>query len=560
MFGERSIKGLSSHLKMHPAGDVSATAVQELAYSLTLMGFDDEELVTLAKLGTWGAHPSKVNCKLCEYMETLPGHMPEPTEKKVPCKDTKTGLELNETTAFFEPSHIVSKTFQKDPEFFHSKYGTKHLKEFWAGVKDDDPKLKMLLAETGWSRSDLDLVIPLWVHGDKAEFTETDSNMTIIMGAVLNEDSTLRSTDLLASYPSACSLPKTWSALWEALVPSFTNMVHGVDSGGNLLAGGFKFVIWNIEGDHDNHSNYFGMPHWNCPQFCWECKHTKATGGLCFKHGMPAGLLRTFEEEKACRISRHPIFTIPGVSRFNICQDGMHIVYCNGLLAHAMGNFLKRQCWKDGEDRGLVQTVSPARRVELMFRRIQEIYKRLNSGNRLNNLTLKMFLNPSSPHQSRPYLKMKAGECRHLVPVFQQLAHELNTGTEYDKNMCHLFDSIAAFDELLTKCPLFPTEAQAKQACHHMGEFLKTNAWLNENEENDRMWHIVFKHHMAGHLAQAFHWMNPRFYWCFKAEDCVGRLAKLAHACTYGTKNFKVAAKLAHRYKYLVNFLRVREF
>ena len=103
---------------MHPAGDVSATAVQELAYSLTLMGFDDEELVTLAKLGTWGAHPSKVNFKLCEYMETLPGHMPEPTEKKVPCKDTKTGLELNETTAFFEPSHIVSKTFQKDPDFF----------------------------------------------------------------------------------------------------------------------------------------------------------------------------------------------------------------------------------------------------------------------------------------------------------------------------------------------------------------------------------------------------------------------------------------------------------
>lgn len=546
----------SALLRCWLSGDVSAAALQELAYNHSLVAKADPEVVKLASMGTWGRHPNKINKQLCEYMESLPGHMPKATAKKVPCKDTKTGATIEAATEFFEPENLVSELYHKDEKHFHHKYGTKHLEAFWDGVKDDDPKLRMLLAETGWSRSDLKKVIPLWIHGDKAEFTESDSNMFLSMGPVLNQETTFPSTDLLANYPSACVLPATWTSIWASLAPSFTQMVYGIDKKGDSLAGGFKFCIWNILGDHDNHSNYFGMPHWNKEEFCWECLGTKATGALCFKHGMPVAPCRSFDDEKSNRLSKHPIFTIPGVSRFNICQDAMHIVYCNGILAHAMGNFLKKQCWKDDASR---QTVAPKVRVDLLFQRIQQLYKETNSDNRLSNLTLNMFLDPGKPHQSKPYLKMKAGECRELVPVFKQLAHDLNTGTVYDNKMCHLFDSIAAFDELVSRCSLFPTATQAEQAIQHMDEFLKANDWLHENEENDNMWHIVFKHHMAGHLAQAFRFMNPRCYWCFKAEDFVGKLAKLAHSCTYGTKNVQVAAKIIKKYTYLMNFLRFRE-
>ena len=111
----------SALLRWWLLGDVSATAVQDLAYNLTLLGVGDEELVTLAKMGTWGQYPSKINKHLCEYMETFPCHMPDPTTKKVPCKDTKTGKPMEEATAFFEPAKIVSELYDKDPDYFHAQ-------------------------------------------------------------------------------------------------------------------------------------------------------------------------------------------------------------------------------------------------------------------------------------------------------------------------------------------------------------------------------------------------------------------------------------------------------
>ena len=38
-----------------------------------------------------------------------------------------------------------------------------------------------------------------------------------------------------------------------------------------------------------------------------------------------------------------------------------------------------------------------------------------------------------------------------------------------------------------------------------------------------QLYHIVPKRHMAQHLGEAFAYMNPKFYWTFKAEDFVGK-------------------------------------
>eukprot|EP00969_Alexandrium_andersonii_P197082 8707804-Alexandrium_andersonii.AAC.1 len=69
-----------------------------------------------------------------------------------------------------------------------------------------------------------------------------------------------------------------------------------------------------------------------------------------------------------------------------------------------------------------------------------------------------------------------------------------------------------------------------------MREALLHADWLKERAlaQGTDLWHIVYKHHFAEHLAEAFAFMNPRVGWTFKAEDYVGRIAVLAHSCSFG--------------------------
>ena len=66
-------------------------------------------------------------------------------------------------------------------------------------------------------------------------------------------------------------------------------------------------------------------------------------------------------------------------------------------------------------------------------------------------------------------------------------------------------------------------------------------------------WHLVFKHHMFEHMAQQCQWLNPRYTWTFKSEDYVGRISKLAHACTYGVQPSELPKKIFEKYRIMLH-------
>lgn len=49
-------------------------------------------------------------------------------------------------------------------------------------------------------------------------------------------------------------------------------------------------------------------------------------------------------------------------------------------------------------------------------------------------------------------------------------------------------------------------------------------------------------------------WLNPRFAWCFKSEDYVGRISHLAHSVSMGVRSTKLRAKVANKYRYTLYF------
>ena len=114
------------------------------------------------------------------------------------------------------------------------------------------------------------------------------------------------------------------------------------------------------------------------------------------------------QEEMNCRISAHPLFTIHGVSHFNIAQDAMHILFCKGVLSHCVGNALKFWCYTCKAVPGR----SIRDKVKHIWQKIQSLYKDFEVDCRLPTLKLSM---PAPTSLIRPSLSLgqKLGNAKH---------------------------------------------------------------------------------------------------------------------------------------------------
>ena len=150
----------------------------------------------------------------------------------------------------------------------------------------------------------------------------------------------------------------------------------------------------------------------------------------------------------------------------------------------------------------------------------------------MNHLKLSMFCDESRPQQSHPMLRAKGAECKHLVPVVAHICRELSNGSEEDTHRSDLLTALADFGDLMDSSPMVPSAEVSSTATELMRSALQNADWLQQHAlaTGTPLWHIVFKHHFAEHLAGSFVYLNPKYGWCFKMEDYVGRISILAHS------------------------------
>ena len=167
-----------------------------------------------------------------------------------------------------------------------------------------------------------------------------------------------------------------------------------------------------------------------------------------------------------------------------------------------------------------------------------------------------MFTDPDKPFVSHPVLKSKAAECKHFIPALSIIRRAVSDGSELHERGAYLMEKLAAFGRLMDESPMFPSDEQASRAMKLMRDFLRDADWLNQHAiANDNpCWHIVYKHHFFQRLAEKFKLMNLRFAWCFKAEDYVGKIAVLAHSCSFGTRSIDLPGKILTKWRLMLHF------
>ena len=99
------------------------------------------------------------------------------------------------------------------------------------------------------------------------------------------------------------------------------------------------------------------------------------------------------------------------------------------------------------------------------------------------------------------------------------------------------------------------------QPCKRQMSFFEAYSWLNiwAQEHQSKAFHIVIKHHTFLNLVQNSVFLNQKFHWCFKAEDFVGKISRVAHSVSMGVRSTKLSTKLAPNYQLLLHFRFTRQ-
>ena len=567
-------------LQLWSLGSLPASTITQLAHLAILDGASHPELAALANCGGFGDDPGKnahrgVMRLFCKDID-----LPEPVDVQTRAVDPKSSLEEDVFASVFLP-HIMFASLAGYAVQFAKLFSTQHLHAFWdACEKTGHDRLRghPMKKKRDWKQK----TISIFLHADGVEYHERDSMMVWSWGSVFSLLSSLDCHILMSLFPKSCTAATTWEPIMKLLCWSLKALSEGmhpkVDQDGSpfaaespfyemrglpLVAGNYRCVIWAIQGDHEFFSNVLKLPHWANHRPCWECDCDVTIPSKTFRVIEPSlqqWIPVDTKEAMANPRSSHEVFSIPGATTRMVRGDGLHIMFTKGVYAHLMGSMLHILCWAEGP--GKVQRVAPAKRLAIIFEQVQLAYANHQSTTRVTNLRLSMFTKEKEPHASHAFLNTKGSESKHLAPAFLDVCKQIcDQSNPVHAHMISALECITEVVALFDQAPIVLSPEEFQKATN-LGEcFLKDYAWLNKwaCDNNRQLFHIVMKFHTFWHLIQNSKFCNPRFHWCFKSEDFVGRMSRLSHSVSMGTKSTKISQKVTPKYRILFHLRLTRQ-
>ena len=562
-------------LLLWASGQISATAMQKIAYCAMLDGAAHLELANLAKCDAFGQQPGNVARDVNSIFLPSLGVCPA-MAVDVPCIDPKTSKATTSEAHFFLPHLMFWSTMKNYAVEAQTLFALSSIPEFWQGViAAQCPKLvgHPMLRVAEYCR----LFIPLFIHGHGAEFVQHDSKMIYSWGALLSASSSQDTNLLAATWPQSCTIDTgrghmsegTWWPILTWLSWSFTAIFEGThpckDPYGQefprgplfeelaafpLSETGHRGVVWSLEGDHDYFSNALRLPHWQNAFPCWACSTCTDDPASSWRNLLP-GQQGWVAKDAAAAVatleSEHLFFKIAGVSTLMVAQDALHIIFCKGILSRLLGSALHVWCWPT---KGR-QTVKPSDALGSIFSQVQMRYRELRSPTRLTNLKLSMFTNEKTPHATEAFLKIKGAECKHLLKPICLIASE-RRDNEFDRRLASCLLAVDRLIDIIDDAGMFLTSAEHSELTVALGHFNGHYAWLNKwAEAQDRLlFNITIKFHMIVHLVASAQFLNPRYFWCFRGEDYVGKVSALAASVSMGVGIIALSQKVVMKYRH----------
>lgn len=557
-------------LQLWSLGKLSAKCLQELAHAAHADGLQDESIVQLAALGTFGQHPNNCHRDLLVLLkrklkESRYGGLKESPciSVQVPALDAKEEHPETKVPCHMVLPHLlVWQLWESYPNLAPHLFGVAKIKAFWDGIQPDDPRL---WGVEGLKESQR---IPLWLHGDGVEFS-TDSLMTFTWGPSLyslqglqesQKSHSMDSSFLITAWPKSATAENTWKELHQIIAWSFRCLWEGVRpeknwKGENLpknlqrlakkpiTPAGYKFWVFNFLGDLDYYCNHLGFPHWQRLEFCWLCDCHKKKGNK-YPYNFtttPGWTLKTFQGLKESPCTEHTLFTIPGgLPEYRVALDVLHTIDL-GVAARLAGSIL--HCWSYPS--GARREEGPGNCAQV-WAQLKEAYQELGTKEKYNNIVVSMFANADKPFSQPTKLKGHAGEIRHLIPVLALVAWKKASESQAHAHMAESLHQLAKFYSMIAEEDFFMRQAQEAGEC--LRKCMIHYVWLHKHFGGEIRFSLTPKCHFLMHLAHMCKYQNPATNWTYKQESFMGYVSTLGHSCAHGTRACKLSESFITKY------------
>ena len=149
-----------------------------------------------------------------------------------------------------------------------------------------------------------------------------------------------------------------------------------------------------------------------------------------------------------------------------------------------------------------------------------------------------MFSDPQNPWKRAADLDCKGGEAKHLLPALLPVLRRLFAlEKERELKMISACTCLEKLVALWDQIGPVPTQEEYNESLSLGKSFLDEYAWLNQ-------WS----------LEKGRNSFN-RLQWCFKPEDFVGQVSRVARSISMGVASARLSQKLAPKYRVLLHFI-----
>ena len=354
---------------------------QSCAHAGLLDGLVDEHLLELASMGSFGHHDQNVSrdSKLLSVLDEASGKAPPAYEFEAPCSSKKAPQETFkvQSGAILLQDYLACME-EHWPAHFEAAWGVQKekVKEFWSKCNLQDPKFynHPMLEVPNWQER----FFPFFVHADGGKFSERDSLMVTSSSPVLGRGETRDMKLLNWAWPYTAeakgsyegeegSIEEHWlvtcwdmQCVFEGKRPFLDHRnrpFKGNQAWRKKVAGQFILksemggACWGILGDLEFDWKILGMVHWGaageggmcnfCPANNFPLEHPLSMPWTDFrKSALCKALVYLAENWAAIPPSSHPIWQVPGITRFFIMLDSLHINEQKGVASHCVANCL----------------------------------------------------------------------------------------------------------------------------------------------------------------------------------------------------------------------------
>jgi hypothetical protein len=469
---------------------------------------------------------------------------------------------------------------------------SERLSSFWSNVHPADPRRGPLFDAVNF----VTRCIPIGLHGDGVPCTKKDSLDVTSMFGILGVGTTSQLVCYLWSFFNKCKVGELtlldftswvsgltvdkgaeiilWSllALETGLFPvtdhrgeSFTQEPW-VSLAGTSICGGFLGHLWQFRADADYHYNSIGLPgHWSSNHPCHSCDCTKIPNSLSnhLAFGPDVTWPNTIFVSMAAFFNHctlmgkrvHP-FLKPramgglGLHVLIFLRDTLHCLDL-GVSAAISGSVLWLLAY------GNYVSDNPVEAISTVFTMINEMYSTEHTGCRFTNIDLNMFTDPDMPRGRNPWLKGKAAETRHLIPLLRVVWECFTKNTVYDKHVSQVLETLTETYSILGvrndvgQVPQFMSAAASANfravvdLCLVHTSFLEQVA-LAEVPPSE-LFHMVSKFHSLWHCGWESQFSHPSCGRTYMNEDYMQHIRAIGLANRFAISSSRRSLTVAER-------------